>query len=67
MMARQGDQMVVHSAVIGHPDRKGEILEVRGEHGGPPYIVRWDDSGHTTLFYPGTDCSIEHPTTLTPA
>jgi hypothetical protein len=22
--------------------------------------VRWDDSGHTTLFFPGTDCVVKH-------
>jgi len=60
MMATPGDQMVVHSHILGHPDRTGEILEVRGDAGGPPYIVRWDESGHTTLFYPGTDCSAIH-------
>jgi Domain of unknown function (DUF1918) len=62
MTATPGDQMVVHSSILGHPDRTGEILEVRGEEGGPPYMVRWDESGHITLFYPGTDCSIVHRT-----
>mgnify|MGYP006345996743 CR=1 FL=1 len=60
--AAPGDAMIIHGHVLGHPDRKGEILEARGDHGGPPYMVRWDESGHITLFYPGTDCTVEHAT-----
>jgi len=33
--------------------RDGEILEVHGEDGGPPYLVRWSDSGHESLVFPG--------------
>ncbi len=58
LTAAPGDMMVIHGHVLGQPDRKGEILEARGEAGGPPYMVRWDDSGHVTLFYPGTDCTV---------
>jgi hypothetical protein len=36
-----------------------EILEVRGEQGGPPYLVRWSSDGHEGLFFPGPDASIE--------
>jgi hypothetical protein len=32
--------------------REGEVIEVRGEDGGPPYVVRWGD-GHEGLLYPG--------------
>ena len=38
--------------------RRGEVLEVRGADGGPPYLVRFDD-GHETLLYPGADCVLE--------
>jgi hypothetical protein len=37
----------------------GEIVEVRGTTGGPPYVVRFDD-GHTGLVFPGPDAVIEH-------
>jgi hypothetical protein len=40
-------------------DRHGEVLEVRGADGAPPYLVRFDD-GHEMLVYPGTDAVIEH-------
>jgi hypothetical protein len=36
------------------------MIEVRGEDGGPPYLVRWDDDGHKGLFFPGSEASIEH-------
>ncbi len=45
---------------MGEPDRDAEILEVRGEAGGPPYLVRWDDDGHEGLFFPGSDAVIDH-------
>jgi hypothetical protein len=36
----------------------GEIVEVKGQAGGPPYLVRFDD-GHTRLVFPGPDAVIE--------
>jgi hypothetical protein len=41
-------------------ERDGEILEVRGENGTPPFVVRWFDTGHEALVFPGPDASI-HP------
>jgi hypothetical protein len=58
MNGRIGDRLHVHGNVVGQPDRTGEIVEVRGESGGPPYLVRFDD-GHETLVYPGPDAVIE--------
>ncbi|MCP9949357.1 DUF1918 domain-containing protein [Actinomadura madurae] len=58
MNGRIGDRLHVHGNVVGQPDRTGEIIEVRGEAGGPPYLVRFDD-GHQTLVYPGPDAVIE--------
>jgi hypothetical protein len=43
---------------VGVHDRTGEILEVRGPEGGPPYLVRFDD-GHESLVYPGPDTVVE--------
>jgi len=60
MKASVGDRLVIKGHHIGEPDRDGEIVEVRGEHGGPPYRVRWEDSGHETLFFPGSDAMVEH-------
>ena len=60
MRAHPGDQLVVRGHRAGQPDRTGEILEARGPDGTSPFLVRWDDSGHTTLLYPGTDCFVRH-------
>lgn len=58
MNGRVGDRLHVHGKVVGRPDRAGEIVEVRGPDGGPPYVVRFED-GHETLVYPGPDAVIE--------
>lgn len=56
--ARPGDEVVIKGHQIGGPDRRGEVLETRGADGASPFVVRWDDTGHTTILYPGTDCEI---------
>jgi hypothetical protein len=60
MRANVGDRIVIKGHHLGEPERDGEILEVRGVDGGPPYIVRWEDAGHECLFFPGSDASIQH-------
>lgn len=58
MRATVGDELHVHSKSVGLQEQQGEIIEVRGEDGQPPYIVRFSD-GHQGLVYPGADCEIE--------
>jgi hypothetical protein len=58
--ATVGDRLVVHGLHVDDPDRDGEIIEVRGENGGPPYVVRWSDSGHEALVFPGPDATVQH-------
>lgn len=58
MHASAGDRIVIKGHRIGEPDRDCEVLAVEGEDGGPPYLVRWGDSGHETLFFPGSDATI---------
>jgi len=58
MRATVGERIVIHGKNVGSPDRHGEIAEVRGPDGGPPWFVRFDD-GHDSLVFPGPDCSIE--------
>lgn len=60
MKTAVGDRIVIHGHKVGEHDRDGEILEVRGPDGGPPYLVRWDDDGHESIIYPGTDAYIQH-------
>ncbi len=57
MEAKVGDRLVVESAKVETPRREGEILEVRGVGGAPPYLVRWSD-GHEGLTYPGADAHV---------
>ena len=58
MQARVGDRIVVRSTHQGEPERTGKVLEVRGEGGGPPYVVRWDPDGHTGVFFPAGSCTV---------
>ncbi|MHA7987578.1 DUF1918 domain-containing protein [Rathayibacter sp. CAU 1779] len=60
MRAEVGERIVIRGMTVETPDRHGEIVEVRGESGAPPYLVRFDD-GHETLVYPGADATVEHP------
>jgi hypothetical protein len=53
-----GDRLRMHSRTIDQPDRSGEIIEVRGAEGAPPYVVRFDDS-HERLVFPGPDCTVQ--------
>ena len=58
MKATVGERILIHGKSVGAADRHGEIVEVRGDDGGPPYLVRFDD-GHESLVYPGTDSQIQ--------
>ena len=60
MEAVVGDRICIHGNVVGHADQHGEIVEVHGDRGEPPYLVRFDD-GHTCLIFPGPDAIVEHP------
>jgi len=57
MEATIGDQIRIHGSSVGHPDKDGEIVEVRGTRGEPPYLVRFAD-GQTRLLFPGPDAVI---------
>jgi hypothetical protein len=59
MEAKAGDRIVIKGHRIGEPDRDCEVIEVHGPDGGPPYLVRWGDSEHNTLFFPGSDASVQ--------
>jgi hypothetical protein len=60
MKASVGDRMVIEGHREGEMVRDGEILEVHGEEGAPPFVVRWSDTGHSTLFFPGSDARVQH-------
>ena len=50
------DQIIVESAVLDSPRRRGEVLEVI-EAGVRHYRVRWDD-GHESIYFPGPDARV---------
>lgn len=60
MRAQVGDRIVIVGHRVGEHERDGEILQVKGDDGGPPYVVRWSDDGHEGLFFPGSDARIDH-------
>lgn len=60
MQAAIGDRFHVRGNIVGQPERSGEIIEVRGAGGEPPYLVQFEDQ-HIALVFPGPDAVIEHP------
>ncbi len=60
MRAAVGDRLIIKGHNVGAPDKDAEILEVHGENGEPPWVVRWSEDGHEGLFFPGPDAEIEH-------
>jgi hypothetical protein len=65
MSAAPGDRVVVRA--LRGSDRDGEVVEARGQDGGPPYIVRWSHSGEESLFFPGPGTVIRPATTAADA
>lgn len=55
-----GDRLVIHGHRRGEPSRDAEVIEVLGEHGEPPFRVRWEEDGHVSLLFPGSDATVEH-------
>jgi CBS domain-containing protein len=59
LSARPGDRLIIRGHHLGEHTRDAEILETRGPRGRPPFLVRWEDSGRVSLFYPGSDAYVE--------
>ena len=59
MHAEVGDELVVRGRHVGDEDREGEIIEIHGEDGAPPYLVRWED-GQESLLVPSSVTHVEH-------
>lgn len=58
LRAGRGDRFVVRGHHLGEPERDGEIIDVLGADGAPPYLVRWED-GHTSEVFPGPDAYVQ--------
>jgi hypothetical protein len=59
MHAQVGDQLTIMGRHQGDGERHGEIIEVDGPDGTPPFLVRWED-GHDSLFFPSSDAQVIH-------
>ena len=59
MRAAVGEEMVVRGRHVDDHDREGVIIEIHGENGAPPYLVRWRD-GRESVFFPSADALVEH-------
>jgi Domain of unknown function (DUF1918) len=58
MKADVGDWLVIKGTTTELADQSGEITEVRGADGAPPYVVRWRTSGHVATVFPGSDALV---------
>jgi Domain of unknown function (DUF1918) len=58
MKANVGDRLVIMSRHLDEAVHEGEIIEVHGENGTPPYLVRWLEGEHEGLIFPGPDAKI---------
>jgi hypothetical protein len=61
--AAVGDRITVHGLHVGDGTRCGEVIEVKGASGEPPYVVRWDD-GREAVFVPGSGVRVDPAGTL---
>ncbi len=59
MKGHVGDRLVLKGTHVGDHTRVGVITEVRREDGTPPYVVKWLDTGHEALVFPGPDAHVE--------
>ena len=64
LRAANGDRLIVRGHRVGEKRRDGDIIEVLGDDGAPPYVVRWLDDGRVTRVFPGSDSYVER---LSPA
>ncbi len=61
MRAKSGDWLVVEAPTLTASRREGQITEVRGAGGAPPYRVRWLDTGHEALVFLGSEARVLTP------
>jgi hypothetical protein len=64
MKAEVGDWLVIKGTTVTRPDQRGLITEVRSADGSPPYVVRWQVTGHVATVFPGPDALVITPEEL---
>ena len=57
MRANIGDWLLVNSRNDSVHARRAKILDT-GHDGGPPYTVRWADTDHEAIVFPGPDAEV---------
>lgn len=58
--ARVGDRLALPPRVAGGAVRTAIVVEVMGDDGSPPFLLRWDD-GSQTIVYPSTAAYMMRP------
>ena len=58
MRAHTGDWLIVKGRTDSSAARRAMVLEAHGPDGSAPFLVRWIDSGHETLVFPGPDAVV---------
>ncbi|MGV0836421.1 DUF1918 domain-containing protein [Mycolicibacterium thermoresistibile] len=61
MQGKVGDWLVIKGTTTDQPEQRGEIIEVRGADGAPPYVVRWLRTDSVATVYPGPDALVVTP------
>jgi Domain of unknown function (DUF1918) len=58
MRAHTGDWLIVKGRSDISAARRAIVLEAHGPEGSAPFLVRWIESGHQALVFPGPDAVI---------
>jgi hypothetical protein len=66
MHAKPGDHIVIQGHHVGEIEKEGEIIEVHGKGGEPPFLVRWSEEERETLVFPGSDATVRVSPRKTP-
>jgi hypothetical protein len=61
MRADEGDWLVIEPLRTGGHRRRCLVLDVYGPDGAPPYLVRWSDTGHESMIFPGEGTHVLSP------
>jgi hypothetical protein len=61
MKANVGDWLVLKGRTHKQAEQRGMITEPHAADGSPPYLVRWLDTEHEALVFPGPDAVIVTP------
>ena len=58
MRADAGDLLIVKGRTDSSAARRAMVLEAHGPDGTAPFLVRWIESGHQALVFPGPDAVV---------